>query len=125
MNGVVMESEKIKENIRIRRAAEAALTEAERLAPLMAEGGARFWEIITRQAAARVGLDVAAPAENRMSDQEARVFEDTPIPFGVHQGMKVGSISPHYWINTRESDFERDLRRFMKSRRFQEIQDER
>lgn len=124
MNGAVMEENKIKENIRIRRAAEAALTEIERLAPLMAEGGARFWETIARNAATRVGLDVSSPSENRMGEQEARAFEDTPIPFGVHQGQRVGSISPHYWINTRESDFERDLRRFMKSRRFQEIQDD-
>jgi hypothetical protein len=87
----------------------------------------RYWETIAQYAAEQCDMALTSSACTgacvlEMTDEEARKFEDTKIPFGVHQGERVGSISPHYWTNTRQSSFERELRRYLRSKRFRDIQ---
>ena len=55
-----------------------------------------------------------------MTDEEARVFAESPIPFGKHHGRLVGWVldsDPDYldWLvrATEEDTFKQDLRRFL------------
>lgn len=62
-----------------------------------------------------------------MNDNEAIVFERRPIPEGrskKYAGELVINVPPSYWIAYTENDWNRELLRYMGSRRFQDRQDE-
>lgn len=121
--------DKIKENIASRKQAGKAMDQLVRMA-MDAPDPIRYWEVIAREAAKRCGREVvkegqqAVSLAEAMSDEEAREFEKTNVPYGIHRGKEVGDISPHYWCNVMNSAFDFQLRRYMRSQRFRRLQNE-
>lgn len=61
---------------------------------------------------------------DRMNDAEARQFERTIVPFGKYAGEPVGDVPVAYWTFVTESQFNRDLIRYMRSDAYQRRQEE-
>ncbi len=62
------------------------------------------------------------PKPHAMTDQEARDFEQTTVPFGEHKGRQVSEIPLDYWLFLTENEFSRQLFRYVRSDRFQRLQ---
>ncbi len=85
----------------------------------------KFWEVLAMQAATRCGMALVTPKDaeaEAMNDRDARSFEDIPVPYGTHKGERVGDVSPRYFIGLLDGEFGRNLRRYVRSRRFRERQ---
>jgi hypothetical protein len=115
----------IEQNIRAR-------ADAEQMAELCGEQTERFWEVLATIAAERSGKALmlapkavaAGNAELQMSDEEAAQFERVIVPFGKFAGEPVGDVPISYWTFVTESDFNRQLVRYMRSRAYQRRQEE-
>lgn len=103
-----------------------ARQEAEALLSLAGEQSQRFWEIVADYAASKlppkpVPVDRYPP----MTEQEAMHFEEESMPYGKHQGGLVGMIDVDYLLFLTEGDeFSKRLKRYVKSKRFQDRQEE-
>jgi hypothetical protein len=107
----------VADNIAARRA-------AEELAELAGEQPPRFWETLAAIAASKLP-PVAPPLERHppLTDQEAIRFEAMPMPYGKHAGDCVGEVPCDYLLFLTEGDeFSQRLKRYVKSKRFQERQ---
>lgn len=107
------------ENIRARQ-------EAEAICELAGEQPARFWETLRDIAVSRLP-PVPAPAERypAMTEDEAIRFEAMTLPYGKHSGCTVGEVECRYLLFLTEGDeFSQRLRRYVKSRRFAERQED-
>lgn len=95
--------------------AEAVVTD-----PGSGADGETFWRALAEEAAARVGLVLIedGPTARPMTDQEAKRFELEPIPYGRYKGHDVGDVAradDSYLDLLINSQFQRELRRFMAS----------
>ncbi len=103
----------------------AAREDAEELIAFIGDKPQRFWELLAEHCAKqlpakRVAADPFAPFD----DRQARNFEAQPLPYGRHQGEAVGEVDCGYLLFLTEGDaFSRNLRRYVKSKRFQDRQD--
>jgi hypothetical protein len=117
-------SDEILRNVQSRKAAESFL---ELAADVPESVNERFWETLAVAASQRVGLAVYRPcpieARGPMADEEAIAFERTIVPMGKYQGERVGDVPHAYWLYITESDFNRQLVRYIKSDYFQRRQD--
>lgn len=102
------------------RADAAALVEA------AGEQPQRFWEVLAELAQEK--LPKPEPVKEKhpaMTDDEAREFEEQIIPYGKYRGVAVWHAEPDYLLFLTEGDeFSRELRRYVKSKRFQARQDD-
>jgi hypothetical protein len=119
----VNEARTLERNVRARNAVNELLTWVPTVVTPEIED--RFWEVLAEYAAARCACvltpDTPPPAD-AMSMEQALAFERRTIPFGIHAGERVGSVPPRYWLNITEGDFQKELRRYLQSRRFLELQ---
>ena len=101
-----------------------ARQEAESLIELAGDQPERFWETLRNLAAAK--LPPVPPPIDRyppMDETEAIRFEASPVPYGKHSGEQVGMVPCDYLLFLTEGDmFSQRLRRYVKSKRFQERQ---
>ena len=84
-----------------------------------------FWEIIARHA--KVQLPFRWPSPNApMSYEEAMAFADRIVPFrsGQWMGCKVRDVPDGYWLTVTQSEFNRQLVRYLKSEYFKGLQGE-
>lgn len=82
----------------------------------------RVWENVAIVAAQRCGRYLAVRIEDsEMTETEAIEFERTIVPHGKYAGKRVRDVDPDYWITITESEFNNQLKRYLKSRRFFEI----
>ena len=60
-----------------------------------------------------------------MTDTQAAFFETTLVPYGIHKGKQVRTVSLDYllWLADNKDTFHADLRRYCLSRRVQREQD--
>lgn len=102
----------------------AARKEAETLLALFGSGTPREYRAIAELAASKCGcLVVLQEALTEPMDYPAALqFEATPIPHGKHAGRLVREVEPSYWVYVTESDFNRRLISYLRSKRFQEVQ---
>jgi hypothetical protein len=103
----------------------AARHEAETLLELVGEQPPRFWEVLAELATSKLPpkpapIDPFAP----MDDQEAIRFEAKEMPYGSYAGTAIGEVSCQYIGFIAENDFAIKLRRYVKSRRFLDRQDQ-
>jgi len=102
-----------------------ARQEAEAIMNLCGEQPPRFWEVLAGLVATKLPLaptkfDPFAP----MDEQEAIRFEATIISFGAFQGQQIGVVEARYIGWLAENEFAINLRRYVKSERFQRRQRE-
>lgn len=101
-----------------------ARQEAESLVELAGEQSARFWETLRDLAASK--LPPVQPPIDRyppLMEQEAVRFEALPMPYGKYAGETVGEVPCDYLLFLTEGDeFSQRLRRYVRSKRFQERQ---
>lgn len=103
-----------------------ARQEAEAFVELVGEQPQRFWETLRDLAIGRLPpAPVTVDRNPPMDDQEAIRFEASPVPYGKHSGESVGVVPCDYLLFLTEGDmFSQRLKRYVKSKRFQERQDE-
>lgn len=85
----------------------------------------RFWEILAEEAAARIGKVLAedGPGGRPMSEPEAVAFEHSLVPPGYrYAGTEVGLVPVDYWVALTESEFRKQLIRYLRSRHFRRQQ---
>lgn len=114
-----MQTTTIQENMRARQ-------EAEAIVELAGEQPARFWETLRDLAVAKLP-PVAQPTDRHppLTDEEAIRFEAMPLPYGKHKDETVGEVPCGYLLFLTEGDeFSQRLRRYVKSRRFAERQED-
>lgn len=109
----------VQANIDARRA-------AEELADLAGEQPPRFWEVLAEIAAAKLPpKPVPVDRYPAMTEQEASRFEGEVMPYGINRGMTVGEVGCSYLLFLTEGDeFSKKLRRYVKSKRFSDRQEE-
>lgn len=79
-----------------------------------------FWIETVRQAIEFTDYQmVRAPHKPCMTEKEALDFEHVLIPWGKHAGEEVGDVPPDYWLYLTEGTFPDDLKRYMRSQRFE------
>lgn len=84
----------------------------------------KFWNELALKICDKINCKLIESASIRVMDyEEAIKFEQSYVPFGIHQGRKVHDIDPKYWTIITETPFNLQLRRYLLSRRFQEIQE--
>jgi hypothetical protein len=101
--------------------------DAEQMIDLCGEQTERFWEHMAAMAVERCGKKLVAIVrtdEARMTDAEASQFERTIVPFGKYAGEPVSEVPIAYWTYVTESEFNRQLVRYMRSDAYQRRQDE-
>lgn len=61
-----------------------------------------------------------------MNDVEARAFGDTTIPFGKFRGHRIDEVDLEYllWLSEQKDEFKESLRRYVRSERVQNEQDD-
>lgn len=114
----------VEENIKARG-------DAMQMIDLCGEQPSRFWEVLARMAADRcdkaIGVlpkaIVDGHSENKMNATEAQEFERVTVPFGKYAGQCVGDVPMSYWLWVTESDWNRDLIRYLRSDTFQQRQE--
>jgi len=122
------EAQTIRENVAAREAAD----ELHRLALQEATGHrgravVEFWRRVLRNVLSIVPEELhprpAVEAEPPMDKAEARRFEREPFPFGQYRGPACGEIPFYFlcWLDT-QTDFRRNLRRYLRSDRGQRLQ---
>jgi hypothetical protein len=104
----------------------AARKDAEEMIAFIGEKPARFWEVLAEHCAKQLP---AKPEQvdplPAMNEAEAIRFEATHFPYGKHFGELIGTVDCGYVLFLTEGDaFSRNLRRYVKSDRFQRRQDE-
>lgn len=90
------------------------------------EQSQRFWEVLIEMAIKKLPPK-PAPVEGDppMTDQEAIHFEAKVLPYGKYHGQSVGECRESYLLFLVEGDeFSKGLRRYVKSRRFYERQED-
>lgn len=104
----------------------AARKEAEALVELAGEQPRRFWEVLAELAVSKLPPKPVLPERDPpMTEQEALYFEEQSMPYGKHQGGLVGMVEPSYLLFLTEGDaFSKKLRRYVKSKRFQDRQED-
>ena len=82
-----------------------------------------FWDAVLREAKAHLPDDETKSTQaDVMDDREARKFENVTFPFGKYQGSTVGEVPVDYLLFITENDFGTKLKRYLKSKVFQERQ---
>lgn len=102
----------------------AARQDAEEMIAFIGEKPARFWELLAEHCARQLP---PRPADRDplppMSEAEATRFEGVRFPYGKHAGELIGSVDCDYVLFVTEGDeFSKQLRRYVKSQRFQNRQ---
>jgi hypothetical protein len=116
-----MNTTEVSANIKARQDAEEVFA----LAGEMAKSP-RFWEVLASLVAEQLPPK-PQPAERfpALNEQEAMRFEATPMPYGKHAGDAVGIVPCDYLLFLTEGDeFSQRLRRYVKSKRFAERQED-
>lgn len=86
----------------------------------LGEHSPEFWTRLAELAAAK-GKPPAQAEPEPMTYEQAVKFEKAPIPYGAYEGEPVGDLPKSYLCRVLDpSPFNRDLRRYVRSRRFQE-----
>ena len=101
---------------------------AEEFAKFIGVETTRFWETLANIAADKCGRGVAilpkhvieGNAADRMTDNEAAEFERSSVPFGKYAGQPIGDVPCSYWTYVTESEFNRNLIRYLRSKTFQQ-----
>lgn len=109
-----------------------ARADAEQMIELCGEQPPRFWEVLASIAVQKcdkalmvVPKPVAdAQHAERMNEAEAWQFERSIVPFGKYAGEPVYDVPISYWTFVTESDFNRQLIRYMRSDAYQRRQDD-
>jgi hypothetical protein len=81
-----------------------------------------FWEELIAAFPNDIGRPLSpAPATEPMSEEEAKAFGQTLIPYGQYKGDKVDSIDLRYliWLADQTDEFRKELRRYIASKRTQ------
>lgn len=115
----------IEKNIRTRKAVDAFMElAADLITPDIDEK--RFWLEIAGRAAQFTDYELTV-RENKgvMEYDECLKFEQSVVPFGNHAGRLVREVDLEYWIIIIENDFARQLQRWMRSKRFRDLQENR
>ena len=102
----------------------AARRGAEEMVEFIGEQSHRYWECLIELATAKLPPK-PAPIDRlpAMNQQEAIRFEAQTMPWGNHYGKAVGEVECGYLIFVTEGDeFSKQLKRYVKSKRFQERQ---
>jgi hypothetical protein len=84
----------------------------------------RFWEVLGESVSAKLPPN-PQPVDRfpPMGEQEAARFEIVALPYGKHRGEMVGNVPCDYLLFLTEGDeFSQRLRRYVKSKRFQDRQ---
>ena len=103
-----------------------ARKDAEALLELAGDQPQRFWEVIAERAASHLPPK-PQPVDRlpAMTDQEATTFEAEMMPYGKYAGNEVGVIEPSYILFLTEGDeFSKKLKRYVKSKRFADRQEQ-
>jgi len=115
----------IEANKQAREEAEAAfqfnVETAESLPVLLHE---RYWVVLGALIAEKMGAVAPEEPSYRMSEEEAKRFENTPMPWGKHSGERVGNVDLAYllWVAEKRDDFVDEVRRYVRSERAQSEQ---
>ncbi len=115
-----MNDQLAKQRIEARQAAEAVVALAQEEAGRCGDEG-RFWRELIRLMRETAPIfpqgKSASPAESAaMTDEQARRWERTPMPFGKYQGTPVHKVSLLYLDKlTDETPFMRSLKRYLAS----------
>lgn len=99
---------------------------AREVAAMCADQSQRFWESLKLQCEARLPQPEPEPdLHPPMSEQEAIRFEAVCVPYGKHIGQEIGIVPCDYLLFLAEGDkFNNQVKRYVKSGRFQKRQDE-
>lgn len=88
----------------------------------------RYWEEIAKKVLTHLGLPPnhlqVVQKDPPMDDDEARKFSKELVPFGAFGGKAVFDVPPPYWESISNSDFSRNLQRYLKSDYYQRMQEE-
>lgn len=86
----------------------------------------RFWELMAQYANGKLPPAPAPVDPNpALTEQEAIRFEAVPVPYGKWMGYTVGEVECDYLLFLTEGDeFSKRLKRYVKSKRFQDRQEE-
>lgn len=102
----------------------AARRGAEEMISLMGQQPLRFWEVLIELATAKLPPK-PSPVDPlpALTEGEAIYFERTELPYGKFAGQTVGCVDPAYLLFLTEGDvFAKNLRRYVKPKRFAERQ---
>ena len=114
--------EEVKNRIDARHAAETIAELADEQAM---KYGKVFWERLHKICCAHVPCLLAAyQRATAMNQQESREFGQEVIPFGKHQGIRVDEIPLDYLEWYADLDFVDKARRYLRSRRIREENNE-
>lgn len=88
---------------------------------------ARLWEILRDKAIEQVGMPpCAGQAVKPLTEEEAREFAETPMPFGKHRGLALAEIDtrhPEYLaMLVDDSDFIKMLRRYLERTKYRHVE---
>ena len=96
------------------------------LLELAGEQPEKFWRLLIEVVSEKLPPKPTPVARHPpMTEQEAIHFESGTMPYGKHEGRLVGCVEPDYLLFLTEGDeFSKRLRRYVKSKRFQDRQEE-
>lgn len=117
----------LKERIELRKAAKQAAAEMAELLTACCEDASEvyidaFWAALIEAFPQRLATPVKTTAEEPWTDQQARAFGQTHIPFGIHAGALVDEVPLEYlvWLVDQPDDFKQKLRKYIRSKRIQQ-----
>ncbi len=114
-----MSSSNLKANIKAREEAESTIKEIE----VYCDTTPRFWEELKLLCEQKItGGVVRQPAADGFTLAQCLAFEATIVPYGKWLGCRVDAVPLRYWLGLQESDFNRDLKKWMATTRFQGLQ---
>lgn len=122
-------TEEMKQRIRTRILSRKAAEEMLEMLPLLLSADVTREEVfnalgaIVEKETGRKLVDVDTtgnPFARVMDEDEASAFEKTVIPHQPHKGKKVGDVDPDAWVMMVDNKFNRQLIRYMRSRRFRQ-----
>jgi len=82
--------------------------------------GRHFWSVLRSEIGKflpRVQV-IAEVKTRKMTNEEAKVFGNSRMPFGEYKGMRVDDVRSDWLVWLADQTFQEDLRRYLNSDRF-------
>ena len=114
-----MSNDSLSDNVQARK-------DAAEIIEFIGDKSVKFWTVLGAMVHDKIPkVPDAVERHPPMTEQEAIQFEAEDIPFGKHKGNAVGEVPVDYilWL-TEGNEFDKDLRRYVRSKRFQMRQED-